>query len=138
MKEREEKIGNWFKMWLRGDCRGVEEIFCDDAVYTESWGPEYHGLNEIKLWFNEWNSRGKVLDWTIVRFLHDGDFTVAEWRFADEMRDGKRERFDGTSLVEWRGDKIATLKEFGCVADNYNPYASGNRPVFRDVECPWL
>lgn len=138
MKDRENKITKWFAMWLAGDCDGVEEIFCDDAVYTESWGPEYHGLKAIKHWFNEWNTRGKVVVWEITRFLHDDGFTLAEWRFSDEMRDGRRESFDGVSLVGWRGDKIASLKEYGCMSPSYDPYAEGDKPVFRGDGCPWL
>ncbi len=40
-------------MWLRKEDLGIDEIFASDAVYIESWGPEYHGVNKIKHWFNE-------------------------------------------------------------------------------------
>ena len=51
MNEREQKIQVWFKMWLEGSDQGIEDIFSPDAVYVESWGPEYHGLGKIRHWF---------------------------------------------------------------------------------------
>lgn len=53
MEEREEKIRLWFHMWLEQQDTGVEDIFTEDVVYTESWGPEYHGLNTVRHWFCE-------------------------------------------------------------------------------------
>ncbi len=64
-KQRESKIRQWFSMWLRKQDTGIEEFFAPDSVYIESWGPEYHGSEKIKLWFDEWNSRGTVERWDI-------------------------------------------------------------------------
>ena len=58
------------------------------AVYIESWGPEYHGNRKIKLWFDEWNSRGTVESWNIRQYFHKGDQTVVEWAFRCVMADG--------------------------------------------------
>lgn len=65
MEERENRVREWFSMWLRQDCTGLETLFCPEAVYVESWGPEYHGADQIRLWFEEWNRRGIVLKWEI-------------------------------------------------------------------------
>ena len=138
MNEREIKIRRWFGMWLDGKCNGIEELFCIDAVYTESWGPKYEGLPRIRHWFEEWNTRGKVCTWDIKQFFHKGDQTVVEWYFANVLNDGREERFDGMSLTKWRGEKIAVLKEFGCNTDNYDSYGQGGEPVFRDGKCNWL
>ena len=43
MNIREQKIRLWFGMWLQKRDLGMEELFSDDAVYIESWGPEYAG-----------------------------------------------------------------------------------------------
>ena len=53
MKEREKIIRLWFDMWLQKKDLGLADIFTEDAVYIESWGPEYHGSAKIKLWFDE-------------------------------------------------------------------------------------
>lgn len=81
MDEREKNIQLWFDMWLRATDMGLKDIFANDAVYIESWGPEYHGLAKINHWFTEWNTRGKVLQWDIKQFFHSETHTVVEWSF---------------------------------------------------------
>ena len=56
MEKREEVIRRWFSMWLEAKDSGIEEIFAPDAVYIESWGPEYRGAALIRHWFTEWNT----------------------------------------------------------------------------------
>lgn len=52
---------------------GISKTFSENAVYTEIWEPEYHGVAKIKLWFDEWNTRGTVLQWDIKQYFHKGD-----------------------------------------------------------------
>lgn len=68
MDNRERIIRLWFDMWLAKKDLGIFNVFSDNAVYIESWGPEYHGSKKIKLWFEEWNTRGTVLQWDIKQF----------------------------------------------------------------------
>ena len=96
MEKREETIRLWFEMWLRKEDLGIREIFAPDAVYVESWGPEYHGVEKIAHWFAEWNTRGTVLRWDIKQFFHRGDETVVE-RMAANNRQSKR-----YSGLRWR------------------------------------
>ena len=127
MKTRETIIRLWFDMWLQKKDLGISEVFSDNATYIESWGPEYHGSAKIKLWFDEWNTRGTVLQWDIKQFFHKENQTMVEWYFKNQMNDGKVETFDGVSLVEWSSDdKILFLKEFGCNINNYDPYQNGS------------
>ncbi len=35
---------------------GIADIFSDDAIYTESWKPEYKDISKIELWFEEWKN----------------------------------------------------------------------------------
>ena len=49
MSKREEIIRLWFDMWLQKNDSGISKIFSENAVYTENWGPEYHGAAKIKL-----------------------------------------------------------------------------------------
>ena len=53
MDNRERQVRLWFEMWLRGEDLGIKDIFSEDAVYVESWGPKYIGIEKIKLWFDE-------------------------------------------------------------------------------------
>lgn len=133
MEERETRIARWFAWWLRGGCGNTEELFAPDAVYVESWGPEYHGAAQIAHWFREWHTRGQVLQWDIRQFFHKGDQSVVEWAFHCRMNDGSNHCFDGVSLIRWGADgRIALLKEFACDADTYDPYRNGETPEFRD------
>lgn len=139
MEERESRICLWFEMWLMQQDLGMEAIFAENVVYTESWGPEYHGRKAVKHWFQEWNTRGRVTTWDIKQFFHKKDQTVVEWNFKNEMKDGTVEAFEGMSLIIWTADnRIKGLKEFGCNLDRYDPYAHGKEPVFREERAAWF
>ena len=127
MNEREKTIRLWFDMWLNQQDMGIDDIFTEDVIYTESWSPQYNNRKTVKHWFQEWNTRGKVVIWEIKQFFHKGDQTIVEWYFKNEMNNGSIEEFDGISLVEWTEDnKIKALKEFGCNRNTYNPYQEGD------------
>lgn len=138
-KQRERKIRQWFSMWLCKQDTGIEALFAPDAVYIESWGPEYRGSGKIKLWFDEWNSRGTVERWDIRQYFHKGDQTVVEWVFRCTMTDGTVQSFDGLSLIRWnKAGQICFLQEFGCNENRYDPYAQGDTPVFREEQALWF
>ena len=138
-KQRESKIRQWFSMWLCKQDTGIEELFAPDAVYIESWGPEYRGNGKIKLWFEEWNGRGTVERWDIRQVFHKGDQTVVEWAFRCAMTDGTVQSFDVLSLIRWNeAGQICFLQEFGCNDDRYDSYAQGDTPVFRAEQPLWF
>lgn len=139
VKERESIIRLWFDMWLQKADLGIYKIFSDNAVYIESWGPEYHGPKKIKLWFDEWNHRGSVLRWDIKQFIHKDDQTIVEWHFKNSMDDGKVEAFQGMTLIRWDSEgKIIFLQEFGCNENRYDPYQDGSEPQFNDEKTRWF
>lgn len=139
LEKRESRIRLWFDMWLQNRDLGITELFTDDAVYVESWGPEYHGAAKIAHWFREWNTRGRVLRWDIKDFFHKQDETLVTWYFENAMNDGTVEAFDGVSLVQWtRDDRIRFLQEFGCNLQRYDPYRDGPVPQFRGDIIQWF
>lgn len=139
MDEREKKIHLWFDMWLQQKDLGIDELFTEDVVYIESWGPKYENQATVKHWFEEWNTRGKVLVWDIKQYFHKGNQTIVEWYFKNWMKNGSIEEFDGISLIEWTTDnKISFLKEFGCNLNTYNPYQNGSSPQFRLESANWF
>ena len=139
MDGREQNIRRWFRMWIQKSEEGMEDIFDPDVVYIESWGPEYHGLLKVRHWFQEWNSRGTVLQWDVKQFFHREDQTVVEWYFQNRMEDGCVEAFDGMSLVRWTPEgKICFLQEFGCNQNRYDPYYNGPEPQFQGGQALWF
>ncbi len=139
MEQREEAVRLWFGMWLSKKDLGIRELFAPDAVYIESWGPEYRGTEEIRHWFQEWNTRGTVLRWDIRQFFHKGDQTVVQWDFCNRMDDGRTEPFEGLSLIRWDASgRIAFLQEFGCNEARYDPYKDGPEPQFREEPARWF
>ena len=139
MDEREKIIRLWFDMWLTQQDLGIDDIFLDDVIYIESWCPKYENRQTVKHWFNEWNTRGKVLAWDIKQFFYKDNQTIVEWHFKNKMNEGKVEEFDGISLIVWTADnKIKALKEFGCNCNNYNPYKESETPLFRDEKVNWF
>ena len=139
MLERENIIRLWFEMWLRQQDLGIDRIFTEDVVYTESWSPQYSDRETVKHWFEEWNTRCRVLAWDIKQFFHSKDQTVVEWYFQNEGEDGSVSEFDGMSLMEWTSDnRIKSVKEFGCNRNHYNPYQHGDTPEFREEKAAWF
>ena len=139
MQEKESIIRLWFDMWLQQEDKGIDNIFAEDVVYIESWGPKYESRAAVKHWFDEWNIRGKVVIWDIKQYFHKGNQTIVEWHFRNEMNCGVIEQFDGMTLIEWTQDsKIRFLKEFGCNINNYNPYRNGDIPHFREEKANWF
>ena len=139
MQEKESIIRLWFDMWLQQEDKGIDNIFAEDVVYIESWGPKYESRAAVKHWFDEWNTRGKVVIWDIKQYFHKGNQTIVEWHFRNEMNSGVIEQFDGMTLIEWTQDsKIRFLKEFGCNINNYNPYRNGDIPQFREDKANWF
>ena len=139
MNQRERIIRLWFDMWLQQKDLGIDDIFTEDVIYIESWSPKYENRITVKHWFEEWNTRGKVLTWTIKQFFHKNNQTIVEWYFKNRMVNGSVEEFDGLSLIEWTdGNKIKLLKEFGCNLNRYNPYENSDEPQFRSEKANWF
>lgn len=44
MFEREVIIRNYFDGWINKDKSILEKTFANNVIYSESHGPEYHGL----------------------------------------------------------------------------------------------
>lgn len=138
-EHRETRIRRWFSMWLDRQDKGIMDLFTPDAVYIESWGPEYHGSDKIKLWFDEWNTRGTVQRWDIRQYFHKEDQTVVEWTFRCAMTNDVIQSFDGLSLIRWNEvGQIRFLQEFGCNENRYDPYSQGISPIFREEHALWF
>ena len=120
--QKEDIVKNYFQAWLDKNIEPLGNIFSDDIVYTECYGPEYHGLPQVLKWFSDWNINGTVLKWEIKNFIHQGAFTAVEWYFECNY-DNKISGFDGVSIVEFNENmKIVSLKEFQSKSEHNYPY----------------
>ena len=118
-------IETYFGTWLSKDGAVLPAIFADDAVYSECYGPEYHGLHQIRCWFADWNLRGTVLRWDIKNMMECGNTLCVEWYFQCEY-DGNIDGFDGVSWIEFNeSGKIKALREFQFKAKHWYPYEQG-------------
>jgi hypothetical protein len=81
-------------------------------LYNECYGSEYHGINQVVSWFDDWNQCGTVLKCDIKQFIHQRNITVVEWYFECNYNNSIT-GFDGISLVESDvSGKILSIKEF--------------------------
>ena len=61
MNERERIIRSWFDMWLAQRDTGIDNIFTENVIYTESWGPKYNNRKVVKHWFEEYSRQSCCL-----------------------------------------------------------------------------
>lgn len=117
-------IKKYFQSWLDNDVEIVKQTFSENALYSECYGPEYHGLSQIVTWFENWNNKGQVLEWTIKRIFEQNQTLIVEWFFRCNY-DGKIDGFDGVTIADFDKDmKILKLCEFQSKAEHYYPYES--------------
>ncbi|WP_298846332.1 nuclear transport factor 2 family protein [Clostridium sp.] len=122
MIEREQIIINYFQSWLDKNDLILTATFDANIIYSECYGPEYHGLDSIKRWFKDWNKQGTVIEWDIKQFINQASMTVVEWYFKCEYERNIGE-FDGVSIIEFNDDNyIISLKEFQSKIPHYYPY----------------
>ena len=122
MIEREKIIKTYFESWLNNNALILEDIFDSKIIYSECYGPEYHGIEIIKRWFGDWNKQGQVLIWDIKQFIHEANISVVEWHFKCEYNREIGE-FDGISLIEFNNvNKIISIKEFQSKTPHYFLY----------------
>lgn len=119
--EQEIIIKKYFDAWINKDVDAVESIISDRITYSECYGPEYRGINQVITWFNNWNQNGNVLKWDIKQFIHQDNITVVEWYFECDYNKTIA-GFDGVSIVEFDAGKIINIKEFQSKAEHSFPY----------------
>jgi len=120
--EEELLVRRYFEAWLRRDGDCLEELFDPDVVYSECYGPEYHGIGQLKQWFKDWNRHGEVVAWRIRRFFMQGKQAAVEWYF-ECVCDGVPSSFDGVSLIVFNQEgAILEIREFESRHEHTFPY----------------
>ena len=118
-----DTIRKYYDLWITADRSGIEDLIAEDIVYTESYGPQHHGLTEIIKWFDDWTPKAKVIRWDITNYFEQDKTCAVEWFFQFEM-DGVVRVSDGASIAEFDDHgKIAVMKEFQAEHAHHYPYA---------------
>jgi len=118
----EEIIKKYFSSWIKNDKKVIKEIFDENVVYSECYGPIYEGADTVYKWFEDWHDHGDVLVWNINRFIHEGNTVVVEWYFKCDY-DEEISEFNGVSIIVFNNEnKIINLKEFESKKEHYYPY----------------
>ncbi len=119
---REEMIKQYMNAWKSKSKDIIPKIFASSIIYTECYGPEYHGINSMEKWFEEWNKQGIVIAWDVQQFIHENSTTVVQWYFKYEYSHNKGE-FDGVSIFVFDAqNKITSVKEYKSELPHYQPY----------------
>lgn len=119
---KEMLIERYFRSWLNQEIEVLESTFSKDVVYSECYGPEYQGIDQVLRWFTEWNKVGRVLEWRIKDYVHQNDKTVVEWYFCCDYNH-EISGFDGVSIIKFDDNgKIEELREFQSKSEHYFPY----------------
>ena len=115
-------IREYFDSWIRKDIETVKKTFAQNIIYTECYGPQYHGLDQVLQWFDDWNKTGTVLEWSIKRTIEEGQTAVVEWYFKCDCNN-KVSGFDGVTIADFdENKKIVRLSEFRSDCDHIYPY----------------
>lgn len=119
----ETAVRRYFECWLTQNSAPLPDLMHPNVLYTECYGPQYMGLEQVQRWFCDWHKHGRVLRWDI-RATHELDrLLVCEWYF-ECCCDGKTDGFDGVSLITFAADgRILTVRQFSSKAEHYCPYA---------------
>jgi hypothetical protein len=124
MLDRKEMIKEYFNSWVENDASILTDLFDAEVIYSECYGPEYHGIGQILIWFEDWHKKGRVMDWNIKQFIIESDTIAVEWYFQCEY-ESNIDGFDGVSIITFSDEnKITSIKEFQSKAQHDYPYGT--------------
>ena len=100
---------------VANDGAALAGLFTDDGVYEDGFFGAHKGRDAIIAMLARFHATGTNYRWDFFDPLADGRIGYARWRFsyASKMPDaeGKPVVFEGTSLFEFRGERIARYSE---------------------------
>jgi limonene-1,2-epoxide hydrolase len=100
---------------VANDGAALAGLFTDDGVYEDGFFGAHKGRDAIIAMLARFHATGTNYRWDFFDPLADGRIGYARWRFsyASKMPDaeGKPVVFEGTSLFEFRSERIARYSE---------------------------
>jgi len=100
---------------VANDGASLAGLFTDDGVYEDGFFGAHKGRDEIVAMLARFHATGTDYRWDFFDPLADGRIGYARWRFSYASKmpgaEGKPVVFEGTSLFEFRGERIARYSE---------------------------
>ena len=113
-------IRQYVEGWREGDAAKILDTVTEDCVIIESHGPTYRGKDQVVRWVDTWfGAGGDVLAWEIRSLEATLEAAYFEWSFACKWLEEKYE-FEGASVVRFRDEKIAAIREYATTAPLYD------------------
>jgi len=116
-------INEYVGGWIDGDIGKILRPLSNSCYITESHGPTYHGPKEVEKWANEWFETGKVDMWILDSFFYIKNTAFFEWSFTCTIS-GKTELIDGSSVVQFKRDKIYHIHEYRMTKPAFDYFGS--------------
>jgi len=104
-------VNDYVEGWENNDSSRILSPLGGDCFITESHGPTYRGLEQVKKWIDEWYRTGRVNKWNIDSFFFAKDTVFFEWSFTCTI-DNKTSSIDGASVVQFKNSKIYHIHEY--------------------------
>ena len=100
---------------VANDGAALARLFTDDGVYEDGFFGAHKGRDDIIAMLARFHATGANYRWDFFDPLADGRIGYAHWRFSYASKmpgaEGKPVVFEGMSLFEFRGDRIARYSE---------------------------
>ena len=121
---KEYILKSYFQSWIDNNISILSQIFSENVIYSECYGPEYHGISQIHDWFEDWHKQGKILQWDIKRSIESNNTLIVEWYFKCNYN-GEISEFNGVTVADFDSDnRIHRLSEYQSKCEHYYPYDS--------------
>jgi hypothetical protein len=105
----------YFNGWKNNDIKMIIDSVEEDVVVIESHGPTYHGINDLKQWFDFWlKAKSRIIQYDINNFYFcEKDISLfCEWNFKCSSFD-KIYSFPGASIIKISmRSKISLIHEY--------------------------
>lgn len=115
MNDPRAVIDTYLTAWATQDPDLIVTIFTDDATYHERVLQEpIRTLAGIRrYWETKVVAEQANIDARLLSMYRDGDTVIAEWEAVfDDVVQGCRKRMKEVAILDFRGDKIAALREY--------------------------
>jgi ketosteroid isomerase-like protein len=100
---------------VANDGAGLAALFSEDGVYEDGFFGAHKGPDAIARMLARFHETGTDYRWDFFDPLSNGRIGYAHWRFSYAAKmpgaEGKPVVFEGMSLFEFRGERIARYRE---------------------------